>query len=126
MTHVVTISELQKLIPETLQLEGQNYSDMKILLSSIIETVEKTGKWQFVQYIQNKPSLFIVREVKPMIITKEDLTRTYNYDSVGEKNPYNKTKNSQPPPAITQNEQYQSPPPQNGTTLFPVTNLPWK
>ena len=72
MTQVVTIQELQKLIPEALQLESQNFPDLKTLLVSIINVVEKSGIWEFVQYIQGKPSLFVVRQ-KP-VKSNEKLT----------------------------------------------------
>lgn len=62
MTYVTTISELYKLIPETKSLEGVNFSNLKELLTSVIKLVEKTGKWEFVQYLSGQPSIFIVRE----------------------------------------------------------------
>ena len=68
MTHVLTIQELQTKIPETLQLEGVNYPDMKILLTSIIKVIEQSGKFEFVQYISNKPSLFVVRDTVSSVI----------------------------------------------------------
>ena len=63
-THVVTIEELYKLIPQTKKLEGVNFSTMKQLLVSVIEAVEKNQSWEFVQYVQGKPSLFVVRTVE--------------------------------------------------------------
>ena len=71
MIHVVTIIELSNLIPECKQLDGIDFKDLKHLITEIIQTVELSGKWEYVQYIQSKPSLFIVREKEIMIKVKE-------------------------------------------------------
>ena len=72
MKHIVTISELHKLIPETSFLEGKNFNDLRHLLASVIEAIERSGAWEYVQYISGKapnPSLFIVKE--------KEIVRTY-------------------------------------------------
>ena len=64
MTHVVDIMELYKLVPEAqFELEGRSFSDIKQVLTSLIKALEKTGKWEFVQYVSNKPALYIIRDV---------------------------------------------------------------
>lgn len=60
-THVVEIKELYSLIPECRSLEHKNFTNVKELLTTLIRTVETSEQWEFVQYISNKPSLFIVR-----------------------------------------------------------------
>lgn len=60
--HVVEIKELYKLIPESRSLEHKNFSDLKELLIELTNSIEKNTNWEFIQYINNKPSIFIVRE----------------------------------------------------------------
>ena len=67
MTQVCTIQELYMLIPETKKLEGQNFKDNKHLISSVINSIEKSGLWQFVQHSPGQPSLFIIREKESSI-----------------------------------------------------------
>lgn len=62
MTQICTIQELYALIPETKDLEGAQYQDNRHLMTSVIQAIEKSGFWEFVQYIQGNPSLFVVRE----------------------------------------------------------------
>lgn len=64
MTQVLDINELNKLIPETKKLDGKNFTDLKDLVSNVINAIEKTKEWEFVQYIQNKPSFFVIRNVQ--------------------------------------------------------------
>ena len=61
-TLVLDINELYQVVPETRSLEGKNFKDVRELLKDLIAKVEETGRWQFVQYVNNKPSLFVVRE----------------------------------------------------------------
>jgi len=63
-TLVLDINELYKVIPETQSLEGTNFKNIRELLKSLIEKIEETGDWEFIQHIQNKPSLFIIRKVE--------------------------------------------------------------
>jgi len=63
-TLVLDINELYKVIPETTSLEGTNFKDIRELLKDLITAIEKSGKWEFIQHIQNKPSLFVIREVE--------------------------------------------------------------
>jgi hypothetical protein len=62
MKHVVSIKELQQLVPETKSLEGKNFKDMKQLIEFVIREVEKSGKWEYVQYVSGNPSLFVIKE----------------------------------------------------------------
>ena len=60
---VLDINELYRVIPEARALEGKNFKDVRELLKDLIVAVESTGRWQFIQYVNNKPSLFIVSEI---------------------------------------------------------------
>jgi hypothetical protein len=62
-TLVLTLEEMYRVIPETKKLEGYNFKDLKELLVKLIEKIEERGQWEFVQYITNKPSYFVVREL---------------------------------------------------------------
>jgi len=53
---------LQQLVPETKSLEGKNFKDMKQLIEFVIREVEKSGKWEYVQYVSGNPSLFVIKE----------------------------------------------------------------
>jgi len=61
-TKVLEIHDLYKLIPEAKKLEHTNFANLKDLLEQLITAIEYSGKWEFIQYITNKPSLFIIRE----------------------------------------------------------------
>lgn len=63
-TLVLDIQELYSIVPETKSLEGTNFKDIRELLVELIATVEATGQWEFIQYISNKPSLFIIRKIE--------------------------------------------------------------
>jgi len=66
ITQVLTIEELNKLIPETIVVEP--HSDFQSTIKYVIDMIEESNKWEFVQYVQGKPSLFIIRdEVKKRI-----------------------------------------------------------
>ena len=82
MKHVVTIKELQKLIPETKKLEGTSYKDLQSLLISIITEIEASGNWEFIQYIAGNPSLFIVKKKEPIYINERNLSNKNYYDSM--------------------------------------------
>lgn len=62
MTYISTVEQLYKLIPETKELYETSFNDLSELLNSLVSKIEYSGKWEFVQYIQNKPSLFITRK----------------------------------------------------------------
>lgn len=61
-TLVLDINELYSVIPEAKVLEGKNFKDVRELLKELIAAVEETGEWEFIQHVQNKPSLFVVRQ----------------------------------------------------------------
>lgn len=61
-THVVYLPDLYKLIPACKSLENKNFLNIKELLTNLISTIESANGWEFVQYISNKPSLFVVRQ----------------------------------------------------------------
>lgn len=63
-TLVLDIQELYQVIPECKALEGQNFKDIKELLLNLVAAIEKTGTWEFIQYVNNKPSLFVIRRVQ--------------------------------------------------------------
>jgi len=62
-TLILDINELYRVVPETKTLEGKNFKDIRELLISLIAKVEETGQWEFIQYVNNKPSLFLIRPV---------------------------------------------------------------
>jgi len=62
-TLVLDINELYKVIPEAKALEGKNFKNIEDLLKNLITAIETSGKWDFIQYLNNKPSLFIIREM---------------------------------------------------------------
>ena len=62
-TLILDIEELYRVIPECKVLDGQTFKDIKGLLLNLIEAIEKSGNWEFIQYINNKPSLFIIRNI---------------------------------------------------------------
>jgi len=135
MKHVVTIGELYKLIPEAKKLEGANFKDMKTLITSVIEAVEKSGSWEYVQYIFGNPSLFVVKE-KEVIATQ-----TVNYPSVNmeveahynslfnKKENRKKNKNSKPSREEKKEETIEEPlytsSPDGNSNIFPTTKMPW-
>jgi len=61
-TLVLDINELYSVIPEAKVLEGKNFKDVRELLKELIAAVEESGDWEFIQHVQNKPSLFVVRQ----------------------------------------------------------------
>jgi len=63
-TLVLDINELYEVIPEAKVLEGKNFKDIRELLKKLITAIEESGDWEFIQHIQSKPSLFVIREVK--------------------------------------------------------------
>jgi hypothetical protein len=126
MTNVVTIQELQSLIPETKELEGKNFQDMKFLITSVIETVEKSGVWEFVQYIQAKPSLFVVRQ-KPL----RSNDRLTNAATGMPKVEFSTTKKGKTKVTVTDPEpevkqEAVQPESSGSSSLFGETTVPWK
>lgn len=82
MKHVVTVKELQQLIPETRSLDGKNFKDMKQLIEFVIQAIEKSGGWSYVQYVSGNPSLFVVEQ--------KEIRQSSKYDMVTEiSNHYN-------------------------------------
>lgn len=137
MKHVVTIGELYKLIPEAKKLEGANFKDMKTLITSVIDAVEKSGSWEYVQYISGNPSLFVVKE-KEIPATQAN---TVNYPSVNAeveahykslfKKPETekKNKNSKPVREEKKEQKVEEPlyisPSESTPSIFPITKMPW-
>jgi len=72
-TLVLNINELYRVIPSTKRLEGKNFKDISELLKELVTAIEDDAKWDFIQYVNNKPSLFIVREASPEDNSQNDL-----------------------------------------------------
>jgi len=128
MTKIVNIAELYELIPETRKLEGVNFTNLRQLLTSVIEHAEKSGLFEFVQYIQGNPSLFVVRE-KPLRsddrLTSERATSVPDFQFDTTKKGKVKVKTSEPTPEPYQTEQISHAIPSSEPNLFPPTKLPW-
>jgi len=137
MKHVVTIGELHKLIPQTKELEGVNFKDMKSLISTVIEKVEKSGDWEYVQYIAGTPSLFVVKEKEavayqtPPAPSYTDIYANPEQSAVRESNiesrkiKSGKIKNVEPSKKEVENEPLYSSTKESDVTLFPETKMPW-
>lgn len=63
-TQVLSILELHALIPETATLNERKFENLQDILTNVVQYIEQSGKWEFVQYIKDNPSLFIIREIK--------------------------------------------------------------
>ena len=72
-TLVLNINELYRVIPSTKRLEGKNFKDISELLKELVTAIEEDAQWDFIQYVNNKPSLFIVREASPENNSLKDL-----------------------------------------------------
>ena len=130
MKKVATIAELHKLIPKAKKLEGVNFKDMKTLLTTVIEVIEKSGKWEFVQYVSGNPSLFIVneKEIKTVKMPSQysdmeaEINAHYNAQVINTeikpKNPEYTTKKEK---SVKKEEKTES----DGARLFPQTSMPW-
>jgi len=131
MTTIINIQELYKLIPETKSLEGVNFTNLRQLLTSVIEKVEQSGVYEFVQYIQGSPSLFVVRE-KPVRsdnrLTNENIAYYQSEPEVTfetTKKGKTKVKISEPTPEPQKViPDYEEIEPEN-SKLFQETKLPW-
>jgi hypothetical protein len=128
MKHVVNITELHKLIPETRVLEGVNFKDMKSLISSVIEKVEESGNWEYVQYISGNPSLFVVKEKEMLKYQTPSNEPSYlNQTIYTDENLFNKSskvkkeKKTEKVKEDDHQELYTS----NDADLFPETKMPW-
>lgn len=74
-TRVLEVQEVYKLIPEAKKLENNSFTNLKDLLEQLVEAIEQSGKWEFVNYITNKPSLFIIRKrEQPVAVNYQDYT----------------------------------------------------
>jgi len=62
-TLVLDIQELYNVIPACKKLEGKNFKDVRELLKELIAGIEVSNEWEFIQYVNNKPSLFVIRKV---------------------------------------------------------------
>jgi len=140
MTKIVTIAELYQLVPETKKLEGVNFTNLKHLLTSVIEQVELSGKWIFVQYLTGQPSLFIVREKEiPQVIQapqsnvswnpQEEIKNHYDQGTQPSKQVKKETTKTKNPASeqVTEKSVQQSPlAPMPESKLFVETTMPWK
>jgi hypothetical protein len=128
MTKIVNIQELYKLIPETARLEGVNFTNLRQLLTSVIETSEASGRFEFVQYIQGNPSLFVVRE-KPICstdrLTSEKSTNVPDFSFETTKKGKTKVKISEPISEGDKVEEKSYMSTTSDTKLFPETKMPW-
>jgi len=128
MTHVVTITELKKLIPEVRSLEGMDFdNNLKKFLSVIIENVEKTGEWEFVQYVQHQTPYFVVRENVQQTPTKVPKTQSKTTRSRVETAPeeVSKTKNLEPVQEEEKVQQLDRSEWSDTSKLFSKTKMPW-
>jgi len=136
MTKIVTIAELYQLVPETKKLEGVNFTNLKHLLTSVIEQVEISGKWIFVQYLTGQPSLFIVREKEVVVVAQpqasvawnpqEETSNHYDKPVTSTKKETTKTKNPVPEKVIENDVKQQPLAPMQESKLFVETTMPWK
>lgn len=70
-TKVLTIDELNQLIPGTKELKSKSFKTIQVLLKALIEAIEKDGQWEFIQYTTEKPSLFIIKKVEKVQATNQ-------------------------------------------------------
>lgn len=138
MKHVVTIGELHKLVTSTLKLEGVNFKDLKSLITTVIQRVEESGDWEYVQYIAGTPSLFVVKEKEmapyqtpPAPSYTTDIYANPNQSAVREDNiesrkiKSGKIKNVEPAKKEPESAPLYSSTKENDVTLFPETKMPW-
>jgi len=127
MTQVCTIQELYKVVPDTAGLEGRQFKDQKELITAVIEAVETSGKWEFVQYIQANPSLFVVRpEVREMVkVLAAQPIRPIADDKTSYKAP-DPLRNVQPEPKRATAPETLSLEMQPSQSTFEPVKLPWK
>ena len=140
MKHVVSIKELQQLVPETKSLEGKNFKDMKQLIEFVIREVEKSGKWEYVQYVSGNPSLFVIKEREVMQnVASNKYDMTAEISSHYNPQPAPEVISPTPPPAYpfkkqkvssAQKESQQPSQPayvitKTGEKLFEDTKMPW-
>lgn len=75
MKKIVTFKELYELIPETAHLNEIDFRSFQQLLIMLIEEIESSGKWEFVQYLNApKENLVVIKERK----TKKDKLHVLN------------------------------------------------
>lgn len=128
MTKIVNIGELYELIPETRKLEGVNFTNLKQLLISVIQSTEESGNFEFVQYIQGNPSLFIVRQKAVRSndrLTNERSTSVPNFQFETSKKGKVKVKTPETTPDPYQTEEKSETLISKDTDLFPTIKLPW-
>lgn len=129
MTRIVNIAELYKLIPETQRLEGVNFTNLRQLLTSVIETSEVSGNFEFVQYIQGNPSLFVVRDKAVRAtdrLTSEKFAGEPDVSFESTKKGKAKIKISEPAFEADKVEEKSYMSTSSDTKLFPETTMPWK
>jgi len=139
-TLVVDINELYRIIPEAKKLEGKNFKDVRELLKDLIGAIESSGQWQFIQYVNNKPSLFVIREeidasieVSKLqgrleeIIRKADVALSGIPDPVIDTGPY-EAKKVAPAAEVYSNESFEetSEVVEDLGSSIPITKLPWE
>lgn len=140
MKHVVSIKELQQLVPETKSLEGKNFKDMKQLIEFVIREVEKSGKWEYVQYVSGNPSLFVIKErevIQNVASNKYDMSfeiaNHYNphpapdviSPTLPPAQPFKKKKTSSEQRETPQESQPAYVMTKTGEKLFEDTKMPW-
>jgi len=135
MKHVVNISELHKLVPETKKLEGINFKDMKALIETVIQRVEESGNWEYVQYIAGNPSLFVVKEKEYQASQESSISSYDKYmqetyvqnDKAVTPKKTDKKNNPEPVKEEQKSQPLYEPIPirEGANTLFPETKMPW-
>lgn len=132
MTHVLDIGELKKLIPEIKKLEGMDFNgNLKKFLQTLIPAIEKSGDWEFVQYM-NASGIFIIRQsyYKQMSNVIPDYNENYKKPKWGSKieeekrriNENIKSKTLKEDSKITEVKENSS---IDSSKLFTKVNLPW-
>ena len=124
-TLVLTIEELYRVVPSTKTLEGYNFKDLKELLVKLIEKIEERGGWEFVQYINNKPSYFVVRE----LTVKDVLAYTGKNDQHEEKTKEPPVKKNWKPTKMKETEMPEAAVREEPIMTAPnitFTKLPWE
>ncbi|MCK9446489.1 hypothetical protein M0Q50_06420 [bacterium] len=93
---ICTIEELVKIIPDIKFMSGIDYTDMKNLLVDIIYYIELNKVWEFVQFVQNKPTLYIIRKKKISYNIEDNDNIKQNVANVKNNNEYTSLNTSLP------------------------------
>ena len=117
---VLEIDELGKIIPDINSLNERSFKNLQDLLTNVINTIESSSDWQFVNYLQNKPSLFIIRRKEKSVLNNSFATQTtmvQNYQKITD-NDDTKLKKIKPIDADTFIA--------NADISIPQSKLPWE